>query len=110
MAKIYLAFYRQGLLLSRKWNVFKAIDWEIQFQPFFLYALVHQELIKLIEFEEKWSCISSAYLKKEKEVSFKKKKNLCTACSLKHWVYKETKVYVTACLTLGHIKELKHVI
>ena len=65
---------KQGLLLSRKWNVFKAIDWEIQFQPFFLYALVHQALIKHIEFEEKWSCISSSYLKKEKEFIYNKKK------------------------------------
>ena len=47
---------------------------------------------------------------KGKGVYFKRRNPYITACSLKRWVYKETKVYVIACLTLGHIKELKHVI
>ena len=70
---------------------------------------MHQALIKYIGFEEKqWSCISSTYLKKEKEFIFKGKKTYVTACSLKRWVYKETEVYITACaLNVGHIKELK---
>ena len=72
---------------------------------------MHQALIKHIEFEEKWSCISSAYLKKEKEFILKEKKTYVTACSLKRWVYKGTKMYITACaLNVGHTKELKCII
>ena len=49
---------------------------------------------------------------KRKGVYFKRKKILLLqACSLKHWVYKETEVYITACaLNVGHIKELKCII
>ena len=56
--------------------------------------LVHHALSKHIEFKEnQWSCISLAYIQKEKGVYFKRRNPYISACSLNVGYTKKLKVY-----------------